>query len=57
MAITSNTFEIHQCTLTKVAKEVCGAIAAYIVTKPIKHSKIIKMKCCLKYQSLKQSLE
>ena len=57
MTMTANTFGIHQCTLTQIVKEVCGAIATFMVPKLIKLSKILKMKCYLKYQSLKQSLE
>ena len=42
--------------LAQVVKEVCSAIVT-IVSKLIKLSKFLKMKCYLKYQSLKQSLE
>ena len=36
MNMTTNTFGLHQCTLTKVVKDVCSVIVTYIVTKCIK---------------------
>ena len=54
--MTANTFGIHQCTLGKVVKEVCSVTVTYRVPKLIKVPQILKKKCCLKYQNLKQSL-
>ena len=36
MNMTTNTFGLHQCALTKAVKEVCSVIVTYIVTKRIK---------------------
>ena len=38
MTMTGNTFWIHQCTLSKVVKEVCSVIVTYMVPKLIKLS-------------------
>ena len=38
VTITANTFGIHQCTLSKVVKEVCSVIVPYIISKLIKLS-------------------
>ena len=36
MTMTANTFGIHQCTLSKIVKEVCSVIVTYMVHKFIK---------------------
>ena len=36
MTMAANAFGIHQCTLTKLVKEVCSAIVIYMVPKLIK---------------------
>ena len=56
MTMTGNTFWIHQCTLSKVVKEVCVLLLLTWFLN-LSNFQILEMKFCLKYQSLKQSSE
>ena len=45
MNLTVDTFGIHQCTLTKVVKDVCSALLLFMVPKLIKLPNYVRLLC------------